>query len=337
MSHRGDLTERLIEIPFLLSEKLWAVGELARHLNVSVRTIKRALDALSVRFPITTERRGHEILYGFASERRLRQVSFTAAELATLLLAEESIAVTGLTELKSPFAAHARSLLMKVRSVLDPSLQIEADALRKVLGTAAVPAKDFSKHAEVINRLTTAALDCQRVRIHYSSLTKDEASTRLVDPYAVYFDPDGATIKMIGYDHTRKYIANFSVDHIRKLIATKDRFIRPPGFDLREFLAENCFNGIHGKPISVRLRAYGVTARVFAERKFHRSQQLIEQTPRTPQASETVTIEMRVANGRGLVRFILSWVPEIEVISPVDLRNEVLSELESAIEKFEKK
>jgi predicted DNA-binding transcriptional regulator YafY len=39
---------------------------------------------------------------------------------------------------------------------------------------------------------------------------------------------------------------------------------------------------------------------------------------------------MRVASGRGLVRFILSWVPDIEVLSPAELRCEVVAALQTA-------
>jgi predicted DNA-binding transcriptional regulator YafY len=335
MSYRGDLTYRLVEIPYLLCEQQWTIRQLARHYRVSPKTIGRDLTALSRFHPIVDERRGREVFYGFAKDRGFRSPSFTPAELATLLLAQESIAATGLTELKSPFATHARSLLTKVRSALDPSLQSKPDAIRDVVGTAAVPAKDFSRHSEIIDRLTTAAIRCQRVQLRYYSLTKDRLASRLVDPYAVYFDPDGATIKMIGYDHKRKIIANFSVDHIRRLTDTRTTFTRPSDFDLREFLAKNCFNGIHGEPITVRLRAYGVTARVFAERKFHRSQRLIQKTPSTSTTSETTTIEMRVARGRGLVRFILSWAPEIQVLSPLSVWTEVATALRNGLDRFQ--
>lgn len=179
-----------------------------------------------------------------------------------------------------------------------------------------------------------AAIRRQRVQLEYYSLTTDELASRLVDPYAVYFDPDGATIKLIGYDHKRKIIANFSVDHIRKISETDAGFTRPSDFNLREFLAKNCFNGIHGQPITVRLRAHGVTARVFAERKFHRSQRLIQNTARTSSKDETTTIEMHVAGGRGLVRFILSWAPEVEVISPRALQREVSDALRRGLERL---
>jgi predicted DNA-binding transcriptional regulator YafY len=71
------------------------------------------------------------------------------------------------------------------------------------------------------------------------------------------------------------------------------------------------------------LRAYGVTARVFAERKFHRSQCTVARTEGTAETPESITIEMRVARGRGLERFILSWLPDIEVVAPTNLRQQI--------------
>lgn len=41
------------------------------------------------------------------------------------------------------------------------------------------------------------------------------------------------------------------------------------------------------------------------------------------QGEETTTIEMRVAGGRGLLRFILGWGAGVEVLSPPELRQEV--------------
>ena len=157
---------------------------------------------------------------------------------------------------------------------------------------------------------------------------------RIVEPYAVYFDPDGATLKLIGYDHHRSRILPFAIDHIRALREMDEKFQRPVDFDLQSYLSNNCFNGIHGEPLTVRLRAHGVTARVFAERLFHDSQQMIERTARTAQKAETTTIEMRVARGRGLVRFILSWGADVEVLTPDSLRREVAGAYSDALLRY---
>ena len=330
MSHRGDLTERTVLIPLLLAERPRSQQDLAKQLGVNRRTVKRYIDALSRFYPIIEERDGREVQYSFSDGYKYQPPSLTPTEIAPLLLAQQSIAATGLTGTGSPFHQYAESMLAKLRRSLPQSLREKLDAMSAVYGTAAVPAKDFSGHAAIIDALTNAAIDKRSLRIWYETLNTGKTRDRTVDPYAVYFDPDGATLKLIAYDHYREKILPFSVDHIRSVKQTNESFTRPADFDLREFLAENCFNGIHGDPVTVRLRALGVTARVFAERTFHRSQRLIEHTPHTAERDESTTIEMRVASGRGLVRFILSWAPDVQVLSPPKLRDDVADAHRSA-------
>lgn len=316
-SHRGDLTARMVELQLLLTDGSPSQRELVNYFGVDRKTIKRAIDALSLYYPVIEEQDGREIRYRFSDEFRFVPPTLTASELATLLLAQESIAATGITAFGSPFAEHARRLLLKVRASLPAPLREKLDQLARVFGSAAVSAKDFSAHAATINSLTDAAIEGRRLRLRYHSLTDDKTKERFVDPYCVYFDPDGATLKLAAYDHLRRAIIPFSIDHIRALFETGERFTRPPDFDLREYLTANCFNGIHGAPVVVTLRAHSTTARVFRERSFHPSQRIVEDT------RDTVTIRMCVAGGRGLVRFILSWAPDVEVLEPDDLRREV--------------
>jgi predicted DNA-binding transcriptional regulator YafY len=330
MPHRGDLTYRLVELQLMLAERPRSQQELAQHFRVNRKTIRKDIDALSTHHPITDERAGRHVVYRFVDGFRFQPPQFTPAELATLLLAQGAIAISGETIATSPFATHARTLMGKVRAALPEYARQRLDALGYVFGSATTPVKDFVSQASIIELLTTAALEQQRVSMRYYTLTQDRTSERQFDPYAVYFDPDGATLKVLGYDHRRGQIIPFAIDHIRSIRQTGEKFTRPPHFDLHTFLEENCFNGIHGEPVMVRLRAYGVTARIFAERQFHPSQRLIERTPVTNECAETTTIEMRVASGRGLVRFILSWVPDIAVLSPAALRREVAAALQAA-------
>lgn len=270
-SRRGELTARLVEIPFLLATRPHTAEEIARHFRVSTRTVRRAIDALSLHNHITEERIGRSLYYRFREDYRFVPPALTPAELATLLLAQESIATTGLTALGTPFGEYARTLLEKVRHSLPAALRERLDALSRVYGSSAVSAKDFAPHARTLERLTEAVLESRVVRLLYHSLNRDSIEERTVEPYAVYFDPDGATLKLIGFDHKRRAIIPLSVDHIRAIRVTSRRFTRPVNFDLRRYLTENCFNGIHGTPVRVRLRARGVVARIFAERTFHSS------------------------------------------------------------------
>lgn len=208
------------------------------------------------------------------------------------------------------------------------------DALAAVYGSAVVPAKNFDAHIATIDRLASCAVRQKKVQIRYHSLNQNRLTVREIDPYAVYFDPDGATLKLTAFDPVHGEIRVFSVERIVSVEEGTEKFTRPADFNLHEYLNENCFNGIHGQPVKVVLKTSGITARIFAERQFHPSQKIIGRKQRRGESPEIVTIEMRVANGRGLIRFILSHLPNIEVVSPPELKAEVRRVLEEGLKKF---
>lgn len=319
----------MILLPLKLAERPHTKQELVKLCDVDAKTIARDIDALTPHYPIDSEKEGREVRYFFLDGYKYTPPNFTPAELATLLLAQRSIAATGLTSFGTALAGYGELLLQKVRSALPQSLRDKLDALSTIYGTAQVPAKDYAPHATTIDQLTTAAMERRRVRMRYYTLHNDKTSERNYDPYAVYFDPDGATLKVIGHDHKSGEIRPFSIDHIRQLQVLSERFERPADWDLHTFLTRYCFNGIHGEPLTIRLRAYGATARVFAERQFHPTQQTIDRT------NSSTTIEMTVARGRGLVRFILSWMPDVEVLSPAELREEICETLQKSLPRNE--
>lgn len=320
----ASLAARLLQLPHLLESRRRSQTELMEHFQVDRKTIVSLIDIFTLADKsnlIVEERAGRHVYYRLSDA--YIAPTLTLAESAALLLAQEAI---GATEW-SPFARHTRSLLKKVRQVLPTALRAQLDARAQVYGAAITPAKDFAQHDQIINELVTAAIEHQTVQMRYQSFGSEEARERDFDPYAVYFDPDGATLKVIGWDYNRHDFIPFSIDHIQSLQFTERHFARRP-FKLRDHLETYCFNGIHGAPMDVRLRAYGVTARIFAERKFHPSQRTVARTAAAAETPETITIAMRVARGRGLERFILSWLPEIEVVAPVELRRRITEVLQ---------
>lgn len=330
---RGEVLERSLALPLILLERKHTLKELSTLLDVSKKTITRYIDALEqARFPVFEEMQGRERVYGVRDDYKFKPPVLSPMEMAVLLLAQHSIAATGIYMFGSPFAHLGMQLIAKIKSSLPVDLRDNFDSLSAIFGTAGVPAKDYSKYAQFIDDLSRAALECRQVRIGYYSMNRNKTSRRVLNPYAVYFDPDGATLKLIAYCHKRQAVTPFSIDHIRSLEILKESFAKPPDFNLQKFLEENCFNGIHGSPTTVRLRTKGITSRVFAERTFHPSQKLIE---RTTEPHESTTIEMTVAGGRGLIRFILSWIPDIEVLNPPELRREIFELLLQAKEDFE--
>lgn len=334
MSYRTALTERLIQILFKLVRRSHSRQELAREYGVNAKTISRDIDALSLEYPIISKREGREVFYRFADGFKFEFPRISIEELATLLLAQKSIAGIGITAKGSIFAGYADSLIEKIRQSLPTSVREKMDALSDIYGSSAIPAKDFARHTETIDRLASCAVRQKRVSVNYHSLGSNKEKTRTLEPYAVYFDPDGATLKLVAFEPDYKQLRVFSIERIANVKELNENFPRPKDFSLKKYLDENCFNGIHGEPVTIRLKAVGITARIFAERKFHPTQKTIGKKQRRGTSPETITIEMRVARGRGLVRFIMSWLPDIEIISPKEIRDEVKRTLLKGLENF---
>ncbi len=95
MPYRGNLTYRLVELQLMLAERPRSQQELVQHFQVNRKTIRKDIDALSGHHPITEERVGRQVMYRFIDGFRLQPPQYTPSELATLLLAQEAIAITG--------------------------------------------------------------------------------------------------------------------------------------------------------------------------------------------------------------------------------------------------
>jgi predicted DNA-binding transcriptional regulator YafY len=316
----SNLSNRLHDLEHYLTVQPRTQKEIAEHFAVDRKTVARAVDKLSLTAAnVSEEKRGRNTVY-FIPEEDFNSPQFTPTELAALVLSREAILAGGALHYGSPFAAAGKSLIAKVQAKMPPRIRRNLDELSKIIGTALVPNKDYSKFGGVIEELTAAALQQRTVSMRYVSLSSSRDEIRLFDPYNIYLDPDGATLKTIGFDRRNDRISPFSLDRIKSIKITKETFSRPLDFDLRRFLTENCFNGIHGAPVAVRLKVKGVTAAIFAERQFHPTQKVISLKKSQDRRIEEIVIEMSIAEGRGLERFVLSWLPDIEVVAPEDLR-----------------
>ena len=326
---RSALISKLHEVQQYIEEKPRTQKEIVEYFGVDRQTVKRAIDRLSPYVNISESKDGRNVVYKIEKPQPLE---FTALELATLILAQEAITSTGSDDIRSPFADSSKSLLTKVREHITPALRRRLDAFSEIYGSAIIPAKDFSRHFGTIEMLVKAAADNHFVILKYTSLTDGKTKLRRVAPYNVYFDPDGATLKMIGFDELRQAIIPFSIDHIKRIEIVPEIFTKPLGHDLKSFLETNCFNGIHGEPVTVKLKLTDANARIFDERSFNPSQKTIKKNSLKTDGS--IIVQMTVAGGRGLERFVQSWLPDIEVLSPPELRETIRQNLKKSFDKF---
>ena len=227
-------TERLFALILLMQNRPSMTSrELAEHFGVSRRTIFRDLRALSESgVPLTyADSGGYEILEGY----QIPPLMLSAREAATLIIGTEFMKLQADASLRKD----ADQVGMKIRSVLPKEVRDYIDRLgeRTVLDpywlqTMKVDNEEEGRWYE----LSEAIAKQQSVVMGYYVQSRDELTRRKVDPLGLVYYTDHWNL--IAWDHLRKDIRNFRLDHIRDMRVLFERFEPPTGFDLEAHLKD---------------------------------------------------------------------------------------------------
>ncbi|WP_412061537.1 helix-turn-helix transcriptional regulator [Rubrivirga sp. IMCC45206] len=314
-------TERLFALVLLLQNRPNMTSrDLAEHFGVSRRTIFRDLRTLGESgVPLTyAESGGYEILEGY----QLPPLMFSAREAATLLVG------TGFTKLQpdASLRADADAVAMKIRNVLPEPVRDYIDRLqeRTVLAPFNEPAESGATEDEqgLWFELSEAIARQRVVKMTYYVASRDEETVREVDPLGLVYYSDHWNL--IGYDHLRDDIRNFRLDQIKKLRTRFDRFEPPAGFDLKEHLRER-----GTRPENVRMT---VRFRNRAWRWARRAvpADVLQELERDGWTEVTFEFE----NVAYVAKWLLRYGTDAEVVSPDDLRDQVVSQARAVAEMY---
>ena len=241
-------TERLFALILLLQNRPNLTSkELAAHFAVSRRTVFRDLRALSESgVPLTyAEGGGYEILEGY----QLPPLMLSAREAATLLIGTEFMKLQPDASLRKD----AGEVEFKVRSVLPVEIRDYIDRLKD--RTVLDPYWLYSPEDEDEEKgrwyeLSEAVARQRSLIMEYLVQSREEMTKRKVDPLGLVYYTDHWNL--IAYDHLRKDVRNFRLDNIHSMHVLMERFERPTGFDLAEFVKES--GGVEKRRIAVRFR-----------------------------------------------------------------------------------
>ena len=117
----------------------------------------------------------------------------------------------------------------------------------------------------------------------------------------------------------------FALSRFGKVEPTGKCFKRPAGFDWRAFSRE-AFGIAHGeKPERIRLLFSAKVATYIRERVWHPSQILRER------CDGSLEMRLETSGHKELVRWVLSWMPDVEVLAPRSLHDRVREKLREAL------
>jgi predicted DNA-binding transcriptional regulator YafY len=225
----GKPTTRVLAVLELLQTNGRMSGtELARRLEVDVRTVRRYLAMLEeLGIPVTAERGrdgGYRLMHGF----KLPPMMFTNDEALALSLGLLASRNLGLSE-AAPAGAGA---LAKLERVMPELLRKRVGAVSEVV-TIDMARASSGGNPQTLAALSACAQAQQTVHLHYRSARLAD-SERDVDPYALAFW-EGHWY-LVGYCHWRRERRSFRLDRIVAVHARPASFARPRDFDALAYL-----------------------------------------------------------------------------------------------------
>lgn len=184
----------------------YTADRLAREFGVSVRTIKRDLEALENSGAPVWSRPGPGGGYGLASRANLPPISLTPAQAVALLTAVSAAP-------DAPYADLAAAGVRKVMDVLDPRTRAKADELAQRIWVDAPPAASRATQSA----LERAMADQRVVRIAYVS-AEGVRTRRDVEP--LMFGSRNGQWYLIGWCRLRSDIRWFLASRIEHASVT---------------------------------------------------------------------------------------------------------------------
>ena len=285
--------------------------------DVSRRTVARDLDFLrdEERAPLEYDDARH----GFRltdETYRLPPVRITRREAFSFGLARKLLAPYEAT----PLHLDMRSVLDKIAESLEGEVTIESDWLSEHVGV--LPEDRVRIDPEVWAQLAGFIESQEVIRVEYQTFT-GRVSAYELHPYHLLAYHGNWYV--LARNVAKDQVETFALSRFRRIDDAGHPFARPADFN-PETYARQAF-GITGgeKPIRVRLLFASKLAVYITERQWHPTQEF-----RT-RADGRVEMRMETTGRKELIRWVLSWMPDVKVLTPKSLHGRIVEKLRDGL------
>lgn len=285
----------------------------------STRSLRRYLSVLSeAGFPWFFDRTTNT--YRFADGYSLKRLDLSQGELF------------GLVALRSFGASIGGAIGSSIGNITEKLVGSSSNAIRTRVDTPTPLAFRLSEirmdeSGEAALRIFSAAERASRSVSFLYSDKENKRSTRSADPYG--FIVSGGRIYCVAYDHARKDMRVFALDNVAEARMLAKTFVRPQDFDVEAYAAASISGVMHAREtttvrvrFAARVAKAAIAARVVAERQIARDE------------DGSVHIEYRVGDVDELMRWVLGWGLQAEIVEPTELRERVAALLSQITEKY---
>jgi proteasome accessory factor B len=302
------------------------IREVIDEMGVSDKTVRRDLDTfVEAGFPLEEALGEHgRKTWRINPDKNQPWLTFAYDEAIALYLGRwlmEPLAGT-------PFWDASQRAFRKIRASLDHGALNYIHRFAAVFHQTMVGTSDYSRKAELIDRLMVGIEDCRVVFIKYRSLQATESVTYDIYPYGVAYHR--GSLYLIGWAPQHGEIRTWKVDRIEAVNVEEMRFQPPEDFDLENYLAKS-FGVFHGDgDVHVTIRFSPTVARYVQEKKWHPSQKL------TAQKDGGLIAELDLDGTEEVKRWVLGFGQHAEVVDPEGLRKDIAKEIRVVLGRFRK-
>lgn len=286
---------------FVQSRRVTTADQMARHFELSLRTIYRDLAALGeIGVPIVAEAGvGYTLRPGF----HLPPVNFTPEE--AYALATGGVLVGHLTD--ASVRPQMQSALAKVRAVLPPDQQDRAIRLERAMTLTA--AAEVPAQAD-LGLLQRALAELLVVQFPYQAPGQSGPTKRTVEPLGLirYLE----RWHLIGWCRTRRGLRDFRTDRMGKVTLSRQTFAPRQEFSVRDYL-----RSMPQPALRARVR-FTPTAADRAKREWWLG--ILDERA----APSGVVLTLAAVEWEPLVGWLLSFGPTASVLDPEGLRSSLV-------------
>jgi predicted DNA-binding transcriptional regulator YafY len=220
----------------------------------------------------------------------------------------------------TPLHLDMRSVLDKIAESLEGEITIEPDWLSEHVGV--LPEDRVRIDPDVWAQLA-GFIECREViRATYQTFDGRVSEYELHPYHLIAYHGNWY---LMAWNVEKKRVATFALSRFQRIEATGQTFTRLAGFS-PETYARQAFGIVGGeKPIRVRLLFDPKLAVYITERQWHPSQEF-----RTRQYG-SVEMRMETTGRKELVRWVLSWMPDVKVLAPKSLRDRIAEKLRDGL------
>jgi len=213
----------------------------------------------------------------------------------------------------------------KLLALLPKKLSNEIENIGQRVEIEVAPAADYSGKESIFRTINEAIKNHTVLQMKYYSFSRDEVTDRFVEPYQLVFK-DGFWY-LVAFCHRNEETRLFRIDRIRGLEQTGQTFSSPTDYSYEEYMGA-AWQMERGEEFSFSIRFFSRSARFVRETNFHPSQEIIEEP------GGTVIFTAKACSLRSILRWILTFGDEAEVLEPPELRAMVTKTMTAGLERY---